>query len=107
MLHIAVRQSLRHLAKLGIAKVFVETADGGIEATLLELVLKLVAAVGVVDQQNIGQKNAIHILQLTFGSVLCRNVVGEELLCRFWRMGLRWFGNASRGDTLTFIFDDP
>src|SRR5882724_5689817 len=58
----------------------------------------------VVNQQDIGQRNTINIPHLALRSVLCRNIVGEKLLCRFWRMGLEWFGNASREDALAFVF---
>jgi hypothetical protein len=42
----------------------------------------LIAPIRVINQQDIGQRNAINIPHLTFRSILCRNIVGEELLCR-------------------------
>jgi hypothetical protein len=98
---------LGNLTKLEISKIFVEAADRCIEATLLKLVLELIASIRVVDQQDIGQRNAFEIPHLSLGSVFSRNVVGEESLGRFWGMEFRWFRYTSRGDTLTFVFDDP
>ena len=107
MFDIAVRQSLRHLAELVIAEIFVQTADRSIEATLLKFVPELSPPICVVYQQNIGKRDTIRVPHFAVRSVLCCNVVGEELLCRLWRMGLKWFGNASRGDPVAFVFDDP
>jgi hypothetical protein len=107
MFDITVRQSLRHLAELVIAEIFVQTADRSIEATLLKSVPELSAPICVVYQQNIGKRDTIRVPHFAVRSVLCCNVVSEELLCHLWRMNLKRLGHASRGDALSFVFNDP
>src|ERR1700746_3954703 len=71
------------------------------------LSLETLPFVGVIDCENIGNRNGVYVPRLTRRLIFLGNVFGKRLYRRVWRIPFNRARKASCGDMLSSVLDDP